>query len=453
MPIQRLEVRPSVGGGAEDLALLGGRPVRTRQWPKWPRASASTQRNLLDVLHSTKWTLSGQSEQGDSYERRFARAFSTYCGVAHAVPCGSGSAGLTIALQALEIGPGDEVVLPGLAWVACAAAIRNLGATPVPADVDPASLCMTAETARAVVSTKTRAILAVHLYSARAPMPALALLAREVRVPLIEDASHAHGAVIAGARAGTWGTIGVFSMQQSKLLTAGEGGLAVTDDRHLYERMQQFRADGRVYARRPDTHRGIPATGPLNDPYAFRELVPRGDVLGRNLCLSEFHAAILLDRLDGLDRENAHRRVILAHLSGSLSALPGLTLVGDDMGDQATHYRVCIRLDPDLMGDLTIGTVVRVLQAELRLPVEGIDPPLDINPLFPASAWQPASLGGCRTGASDLPVAAEAMRHCLTLPHWCLLGDARDAEDIVEALDKVLYRLRDRVSLLAEPCS
>ena len=430
MPIERLEARQNGETEPERLALMGGRPVRTRQWPKWPRASAATQRNVLDVLHSTKWTLSGQSEHADSYERRFGRAFAEYCGVAHAVPCGSGSAALTIALQALSVGPGDEVVLPGLAWVACAASVCNLGATPVLADIDPQTLCMTTDTARAVMSDRTRAIMALHLYSSRAPMTSLEQLARECGVPLIEDASHAHGALIDGKRAGAFGTISVFSMQQSKLLTAGEGGVCLTSDPDLYSRMQQYRADGRIYA---DEAQGRSNTA---EPYSFREIVPRGDVLGRNLCLSEFHAAILLDRLTGLDKENAHRRKNYSLLSSRVSALPGVSLVADSLGEGGTHYRVCIRVEPSVLEGLDIADVARALQAELRLPVETIDPPLNSNPLFPPCAW-PGRAGS----AAPLPAADWALRHCLTLPHWCLLGDARDAQDIVDALDKALFRL------------
>ena len=439
MPIERLEARPSGEKEPEELAILGGRPIRTRNWPKWPRASATTQRNLLDVLHSTKWTLSGQSEQANSYERRFATAFAEYCGVSYAVPCGSGSAALTIALQALSIGPGDEVVLPGLAWIACASSVRNLGAIPVPADVDSDSLCMTADTARTVMSKRTRAIMAVHLYSARSPMDDLGKLALEYNIPLIEDASHSHGAIINGKRVGTFGTIGLFSMQQSKLLTAGEGGICLTNNRELYLRMQQFRADGRIYANESQREER------KEEPYSFHEIIPRGDVLGRNFCLSEFHAAILLDRLENLDNENAHRRVNFDHLSSHISSMYGLSLVTDEDGGQRTHYRVCIRLKPDVLGDLDIEEVARALQAELRLPIEKIDLPLDINPLFPSSAWlQPPQIIDKNEGTS-LPVAKWALQHCLTLPHWCLLGDSRDTQDIADALVKVLFRLRDRL--------
>ena len=183
----------------------------------------------------------------------------------------------------------------------------------------------------------------------------------------------------------------------------------------------------------------------MEEPYGFREIVPHGDVLGRNLCLSEFHAAILLDRLKGLDKEKSQRRVNFTHLSSLISTMPGITLVTDTNGGQSTHYRICIRLETQTIGDLDVGDVARALQAELRLPVEEIDLPLDINPLFSSSAWfhQPKTIGG--NGVSSLPVADWALHHCLTLPHWCLLGDVRDMQDIVDALDKILFHLRDRL--------
>lgn len=413
------------------LALLGGSGIRTFQWPGWPRASATTQRNVLDVLHSTRWTLSGPSDRQWSYEQRFAEAFAAYCGSAHCVPCANGTAALTIALQALGIGPGDEVIVPGLTWVACASAVCHVGAVPVLADVVPETLCLSPEACRAAFTPHTRAIMVVHLYSAMADMEALRTLARERGVALIEDASQAHGAVRNGRRAGKGGIIGTFSMQQTKLLTAGEGGAVVTDDADLYEAMQQLRADGRVYG-------GTRRTDP------FRDLVHHGRVLGRNLCLSEFHAAILADALTRLDAENdlRHRNALL--LAEMLRDLPGVELLtGDGRTERPTHYKLCLRLSEEALRGAAIGTVCRALAAELRLAVEPVDRPLNDNPLYQPLLSPMLRRSGADPSVYDprrfsLPVATGAARRCLTLPHWSLLGDHRDLEDIVAALSKVL---------------
>ena len=437
---QPLEARE--GLGKPGLALAGGSPVRNRKWPKWPRADATTQRSLLDVLHSTKWTLSGQSDRSLSYERRFGTAFAAYCGAAFGVPCGSGTAALTMALQALDIGPGDEVILPGLTWVACASAVCNVGAIPILADVDAETLCLSPGSVRACVTERSRAIMLVHLYSSLAPAPAIGRIAAELGVPMIEDASQAHGARLNGRRAGSLGTIGAFSMQQSKLLAAGEGGICLTDDPALYRRLQQLRADGRIYA---------DEWGSRREDRPFQEIVPCGETLGRNSCMSEFHAAILLDRLELLDIENGHRRRNFEQLRELMSTRPGIELVTGGHANSSTHYRVCLRLSDDILDRLDIGLIARALAAELALAVEPINSPLNDNPLYqPLRSPLVSRLAGSSADYDpkrfDLPVARDAAKRCLTLPHWSLMGDRSDLEDVAEAIDKVLGAERETLA-------
>lgn len=431
----QLEARQDRSAAA-DLAVLGGAPVRRRQWPKWPRADASTQRNLLDVLHSTKWTISGQSDRSLSYERRFGQAFASYVGRRYGVACASGSAALSMALQVLDIGPGDEVLVPGVTWVACASAVHAVGATPVLVDVDPHSLTMSLEDAEKAVTARSRALLMVHLYGSLAPVKSMQELADRHGLVLIEDASQAHGAQFEDGRAGSFGRISVFSMQQSKLLSAGEGGSCLTDDVHLYRRLQQLRADGRIYADELDNQS---STGSIMDKW-LREIVPCGEIAGRNLCMSEFHAAILLDRLNLLDAENRHRHSNFLSLIEMLRERYGndITPVTGHGASLPTHYRVCLRLSDQMLHGLPIGGVARAVSAELSLPVETIDSPLNTNPLY--RPWMGDRVSQVPPG---LPVAADMARRCLTLPHWSLLGESADIHDILAALEKVLIGRRD----------
>jgi dTDP-4-amino-4,6-dideoxygalactose transaminase len=373
-----------------------------------------------------------------SYEKRFADAFAAYCGMDFCVPCGSGTAALTIALQALGIGPGDEVIVPGLTWVACASAVCHVGAVPILADVDP-TLCLSPASVRSLLSPRTAAIMMVHLYSSLASVAEIRELAKRAGVPVLEDASQAHGAMVHGRRAGTFGEISAFSMQQSKLLTAGEGGACLTNDAEMYRRMQQLRADGRGLAG-ADGH----------DPY--REIVPYGEVLGRNLCMSEFHAAILLDALGRLDAENAHRHRNFVALTRLLEPVPGVEAVAGGGADAPTHYKVCLRFDEGLLAEVPVSVLARALTEELSLPVETLDAPLNANPLYqPLRSPHIGRLAGAAElydpSRFELPVAAQAARCCVTLPHWSLLGAHSDLEDIAHALAKVLEH-RSELALL-----
>ncbi|HEY3527621.1 MAG TPA: DegT/DnrJ/EryC1/StrS family aminotransferase [Nocardioides sp.] len=175
----------------------------------------------------------------------FETAFARYIGRAHAGCLPSCTAGLHLALAALGIGPGDEVIVPDLTWIATSAPISYVGAQPVFADVDPTSLCLTIDTVAACVTPRTKAVIAVDLYGAMPDMEALAAFADESGITLIEDAAEALGSEIAGRRAGSFGRVSVFSFHGSKTLTTGEGGMLLTDDPDLFRRVNVLRDHGR----------------------------------------------------------------------------------------------------------------------------------------------------------------------------------------------------------------
>lgn len=425
--------------GEEPLALLEGAPIHVHQWPSWPRAGKNAQRAILNVLHSDKWTVSGRSRHRPSRERQFADAFARYVGRRHGLACASGTAALTAALQALEVGPGDEVVVPGLTWVACASAVLNLGATPILVDADPMSLCAALPGIEAAIGPATKAVLGVHMYASRIDLPALQSLCASRGIPVVEDASQAHGARIGERRTGAFGAVSIFSFQQSKLLTSGEGGIAVTDDEKLYRRMQQFRTDGRLYA------------DPQADASPFAELAVGGEVIGRNSCMTEFQAVLLQEGLERLDVENAHRRRMAGLLQQALDELGWVTLLHDRLepAEGATFYKIPLRLNDERLVDLGPTLLARALSAELNLAVEPLDWPLNHSPLFPRDHAMPAAQAGEPASPRppfrfELPVAAAAWRSTICLPHACLLGGELEIRSIVAALRK----LRRNVSAL-----
>lgn len=422
------------------LASEGGAPVRDTPWPAWPRLTPAAERELLRAVRSGRWTVSGAYTGEEPYERRFARAFADFHGVEHCVPTCHGSSALVVALEALGVGPGDEVLVPGLTWVACASSVAGVGAVPVLVDVDPRTLCISAAAAEAALSERTAAIMLVHLFCSAADLDAFEALSRSRGIPLLEDCSQAHGAVWRGRRVGSFGTVSAFSFQQTKLLTCGEGGAALSSDPRLAERMEELRADGRRYVAQP-------RIGQL-------DLAEIGATQGRNYCLSELHAALLVEGLGRLDEENAIRRANVELLRTHLGDIDGVEIIEQPAQlEEPTYYHLCLRLDPERFGASSVDPVAEALTAELGVHVEPVDRPLNDNPLYDprrSSRTDPDALAVFDPTRFELPAATEARRTCLTMPHRVLLGEDGDMETIALALAKVQAHARRGGRLASE---
>lgn len=415
------------------LALFGGTCVHDGSWPRWPAPSETTIDLLRAAAGSGRWAVSGAYTGETSFEQRFATAFADYQGLPWAVPTTNGSAGLVIAMSALGIGFGDEVIVPGLTWVACASAAARLGAVPVIVDVDPRTLSISADAARAAVTDRTRAILIVHAYCSCADVDAFRALSATTGVPIVEDCSQAHGAEWNHEKVGRFGEIGVFSLQQTKVLTCGEGGVTCTASADLYDRLQQLRADGR-------RHTAEPVVGQL-------ELEEIGRVHGHNHAMSEFHAAVALSQLATLDAQNEIRERNATDLARMLATIPGVsTLPAPAAVTRRTYYDYVIRLDPETVGPFSVDRVVAALTAELNLYFETLDTPLNHNVLYsPAKATHLPRTDEVRRlfdpTRFDLPEATAAHRTCVAFLHQALLGTPDDMAAIATAVEKVTANL------------
>ena len=179
------------------------------------------------------------------YINRFEAAFADYLGVDHAISLPSGTGGIHLGLAAMDVGPGDEVIVPDITWIASASPILWLGATPVFADVDPVSWCLSPESFEECITPRTKAVIPVDLYGNMPQMGAIREIADRHDIGVIEDAAEAIGARFDGTLAGALGDIGVFSFHGSKTMTTGEGGMLVTSDAELYRRCILLRDHGR----------------------------------------------------------------------------------------------------------------------------------------------------------------------------------------------------------------
>ncbi|AZQ74428.1 DegT/DnrJ/EryC1/StrS family aminotransferase [Streptomyces luteoverticillatus] len=409
--------------------------THTHSWPAWPRYTPQTEERLLAALRSGRWTVSGAYTGERSFEESFARAFAEYLGAAHAVPTCNGSAALTVALEALDVGPGDEVLVPGITWVACASSVLRVGATPVLVDVDPDTLCMSVAAAEAALTPRTKVVMAVHLYGSAVDLDAMGVLTRRHGLALLEDCSHVHGATWDGRRLGSFGDAAAFSLQQTKLLTSGEGGVAVTSDPEIHSRLYRKRADGR-------RHRTGTPPGEL-------ELEELPGVQGYNYCMSEFNAAVALDGLGRLDEENDRRRASMRRLEELIKDIEGVyPLVRPASLTAEAAYQFCVRLRPEVFGHGAKHKVAALLSQQLGAHIEPIDSALNRNDLY-----QPLSSGWIRAGTDprrareldparfELPVAEAAGENAVVLPHWMFLAPPERMELVAAALETARTRL------------
>ncbi len=302
----------------------------------WPFYDADEIQAVANVLASGRvnyWT-------GD-LGRAFENAYATHCGVRFGLGVANGTVALELALYGLNIGPGDEVVVPARTFIATAAAVAARGARPVVADVDPVSQNMTAETLAAALSPCTKAVIPVHLAGWPVEMGALLALAKSKNVAVIEDVAQAHGASVSSRPVGGLGHIGCFSFCQDKIIsTGGEGGMVVTDDEAMYQRMWSFRDHGKNFAVTHDPNAGGPG--------AFKWVA---DSFGTNWRLTEAQAAIGLAQLAKLPAWIAKRRANAMILDGALQGLNSVTVPRVPAHLTHAYYKYYFFVNPAALKD------------------------------------------------------------------------------------------------------
>jgi len=414
-----------------DLALLGGPPARNpRPWPRWPQYDERTETSVLDALHSRRWAVSWPATGRPARERQFAEDFARYNGVPYCVCVDHGSSALVVALEALDIGPGDEVIVPVMTWVAPVTAVLRVGALPVVVDADPETGCVTAEHIRAALSERTKAVVVVHLACTVADLDAIQQVVAEAGIDLIEDCAQAHGAEWRGRKVGTFGTLGAFSFQVGKVLACGEGGAVITSDPALYRRAQQLRADSRLYVDGDVPDGGL-------------ELAEAGEIMGGNYCLSELAAALLIDQLPRLDAQHAHRAKMSAELEAGLAELGSFGPIPLPEGaTRRSVYEYGIRFRPGTFGSAPVTRVADAVSAELGMALWPPDLPLHRSVMLHphtkkrfAQIW--TEQGRTRALGRDYPGAETYRDTTLIFHHQALLGDSSDMADMVAAVAKV----------------
>lgn len=327
----------------------------------------------------------------------FEAAIAEYCGTRYAIGCASGSDALLLALMALGVGAGDEVLLPSFTFFATAGAVWRVGAVPVFVDIDPATFNLDAEDAARKVTPATKAIIPVHLFGQSADMAAILLLAEKHGLAVIEDAAQAIGATYEGRRAGSLGNVGCFSFYPTKNLGGfGDGGMMTTDDTQLNERLRVLRDHGQA----PRYHHAT---------------------VGINSRLDSLQAAVLNVKLSRLERWAAARRKNAARYASLIedAGLTGrVTRPSVARHCESVWNQYTVRIAGDLRDRLQQTLTNRGIGSAIYYPV-----PLHLQPCFASLGYAPGSL----------PETERACREVLSLPIYPEL-DAKEQTTVVAAM-------------------
>ena len=401
-----------------DLAILGGKPLRSRPFPPWPQYRPADAERLQGVLESRHW---GGFPVPSPCAREFAERFAAMHGARYGLCIANGTIALYAALQAAGIRFGDEVVVPAYTWDGTAVAVLMAGGVPVFADIDPDTYCLDPQSVRAAITPRTRAILPVHLALRFADMDALLEIAREHNLRIVEDCAHAHGGSYRRRGAGSMGDLGAFSFQESKLITSGEGGIVITSSLKYFEHLQSNVNCGRAS---------------LTDEFHQR-------VLGANYRLTEFQAAMLIGQLDMLPEFATRRSAAATRLTRALEAIesirplppqPGIT--GETIYCYVFQYRPAV---PRVTRDLFVAA----LEAE-GIPCDGrFYEPVYRSDLFYATPENCPQLKSDYSGVKCPVSERAAYEEAVWLPQFLLLGEDADVDEIAGAIAKVAEHLDD----------
>lgn len=276
-----------------------------------------------EIAYVTDAVSNAWYENANSYNQRFEKAFAEYIDTKQAISLPSCTSAIHLSLLALGVGEGDEVIVPDVTWIASAAPISYVGATPVFVDIDSQTWCLSTEAFKSAITAKTRAVIVVDLYGNMPDMKAILAIAKENNISVIEDAAEAFGSILLGKKAGSFGHTGVFSFHGSKTMTTGEGGMLVTNDDEIHDRVLFLRDHGR----------------------------PPGDTLFRNTevaykyKMSSLQAALGLAQVERAEELIAKKRDIFNWYSEQLADISSITLNHEIFQGRNSFWMVTVLID------------------------------------------------------------------------------------------------------------
>jgi dTDP-4-amino-4,6-dideoxygalactose transaminase len=399
-----------------ELAIAGGAPVRAEPYPEWPHGDDEDVAAVEEVVRGGRW--GGFPEPGPK-AAAFEEAFAAYQGARYGVLMSNGTVTMEVALKALGIGWGDEVIIPALTFAATVYAPIAAGALPVIVDVTPDTWTIDPALVEAAITPRTRAIMPVHLGHQMADMDRVMEIARSHSLAVVEDCAHAHGQRWKGEGAGCIGDFGSFSHQSSKIMTAGEGGSLLTNDERLARLAHSIIDCGR------------PKDGAEKE-YTF----------GANYRLGELQAALLTVAMRRFPDQQARRAELGSYYEELAAQVPGIRIMPHDPRiTRWSFYRYVVAIEPDLFAGRTNQVVCDALEAEGVGAWTGYEPMSNYDLFQPSLSRLPVAVEHAERldpSRMSFPVAeAAGLRESVYIDENVFRSDRASIEQAIEALAKI----------------
>ncbi len=398
-----------------ELAINGGTATKTKSFPAWPHYDEREQQALTDVLESRNWWRS----QGNCVAK-FEQDFAAFHGAKHGIAVTNGTHALEVALAALGVGPGDEVIVPDATFVATASSVLFAGAMPIMVDICRDTECIDPDLVEAAITPRTKGVIPVHLGGHPADLDRLLKITNDRGLFLLEDCAHAHGSEWNGKKVGTHGIAGTFSFQSGKLMTAGEGGVIITNDDAVERNLRSVHDCGRLPGEWFYSH------------FSY----------GSNYRLSEWQGAVLNVQLERLDDQIRRRDANSFLLDKLLADIPGITPQSrDSRCTLNSHYAYIFHVDSSEFAGISTERFIEAMNAE-GIPNQAAYPEVHKIDLFQNGAYRSRLSGEQATEEhpflqADFPNAHRAATEDYWIPQYCLLGDEQDMQEIAAAIRKI----------------
>jgi dTDP-4-amino-4,6-dideoxygalactose transaminase len=398
-----------------ELAIFGGSKAKGKLFPVWPQYDDNERRALQEVLESRVWWRTPGTKTLE-----FEQAFAAFHGAQYGIAVTNGTAALEVTIEALGIGSGDEVIVPNFTFIATASAVLFANALPVLVDVDPETYCLDPALTEAAITPRTKAIVAVHMGGHPSDLDRLQEIASRHGISLVEDSAHAHGSEWRGRKIGTSGIAGTFSFQASKLMTAGEGGIIISND-GAFERQA----------------RSVHDCGRMPEKWFYSHYI-----YGSNYRLSEWQGAILNVQLGRLEEQTLHRHRNGRLLDKLLGDIPGIT--PQKCAPRCTRngqYAYIFHVDAKQFAGITTENFIAALNAE-GIPTQASYPPLHELDCFRNGEYRKCLSGAQATEKHAFlqqlfPQTQRAAWETVWIPQFALLGDEEDMNEIAAAIRKI----------------